>query len=85
MDTMTLPAPKAASAPEGADRRTVLWAGVRLALGVTQITGATAALTFLIRTGASRATVITVVITGGFTLASRLLFRGRPGSGRPQA
>lgn len=78
MEVMILPSPKAAQSAEKADHRTLLWAGIRLALGTAQITGASAGLVLLCRTGASKATVITVAITGGYTVISRLLFRGRP-------
>lgn len=83
MHAMFFPSPKATPGPSGEERRTLLWAGIRLALGTAQVTGASMGAVFLIRTGASKVTFITVAITAGFTLASRLLFRGRPGPGGP--
>jgi hypothetical protein len=58
----------------------VAWAILRLALGLIQITGATTSLLLLIGTGLNRLTISAVVVTGFFTLLSRILFsrRARP-------
>jgi hypothetical protein len=48
---------------------------VRLFFGLTQMTGATAALICLMETGVSVVTVMSVTITGLIALASRLLFK----------
>ncbi len=60
---------------EAARKSDIAWAIVRLILGFIQIVGATAGVIFLIGTGASRATFVTVLATGFVTLVSRLLFR----------
>jgi hypothetical protein len=54
-------------------RREIMWAVVRLALGL----GATASVLFLISTGASWLTLFAVIVTGLFTLGSRILFSPR--------
>jgi len=55
------------------------WAVVRLLLAVAQIAGATASLIFLINTGTSKMTIVSVIATGLVTLLSRILF-SRPKS-----
>jgi hypothetical protein len=55
----------------------ISWAIVRLALALIQITGATASVLLLISTGASRLMLLAVIVTGLFTLASRILFSPR--------
>ena len=52
------------------------WAGICLALGGAFETRAAAARVFLLRSGERDATVITVSVAGGFTLGSRIFFRG---------
>ncbi len=54
---------------------TFVRAVVRLIFGLIQVTGATAALIFLLQSGASIFTITSVTITGLITIASRLLFR----------
>jgi hypothetical protein len=66
------------------ERRTLIRAGVRLALGTAQITGASTALVSLIQTGPRRLTMITTVVTAGFTIASRVIFRGGQSSRRTE-
>jgi aquaporin Z len=58
-------------------RREIVWAVVRLALGLIQIVGATASVLLLISTGPSRLTLFAVIVTGLFTLGSRILFSPR--------
>jgi len=55
----------------------IAWAIVRLALALIQIIGATASVLLLISTGASRLTLFMVIVTGLFTLGSRILFSPR--------
>ena len=60
-----------------ADRR---WALVRLALGVAQMSGASAGLVLLVQTGANEWTLALIAATGVLTTLSVLLFgswRGR--------
>jgi hypothetical protein len=65
---------KLAMQSEHSTSRQFWWAVVRLLLAVAQIAGATASLIFLINTGASSLTVVSVVATGLITLLSRILF-----------
>ena len=60
---------------DGTRKREIIWAVVRLILGVIQIVGAASGFVFLIRTGASRITFGVVAVTGLFTVLSRILFR----------
>lgn len=53
------------------------WAVARLLLAVAQIAGATASLIFLINTGTSKMTIVSVIATGLVTLLSRILSRVR--------
>jgi hypothetical protein len=50
---------------------------VRLAFGTLQVMGATMGLTFLLETGVSALTVVTIALTGLITLISRILFSGK--------
>jgi hypothetical protein len=57
------------------------WAAVRLTLGLMQMGGATTALVLLLKTGASQASLIAVVVTSAATALSLMLFgRDRPRS-----
>lgn len=55
------------------------WATVRLALGVTQMVGATVALVLLVQSGVSRASLTAVVLASSATALSVMLFgRDKP-------
>jgi hypothetical protein len=60
--------------PHRERRREIAWAIVRLALGLIQIIGATTSVLLLISAGATKWTLLAVVVTGLFTLGSRILF-----------
>jgi len=61
-------------------RREIIWAIVRLLLGLVQIVGATTSVLLLIGSGVNRLSCGAVIITGFFTVLSRILFsrRSRP-------
>ena len=60
--------------PEDKRRQEVRWAIVRLILAFLQIAGATAAVLLSLSSGINRLSVTAVVITGFFTILSRILF-----------
>ncbi len=66
--------------PSGAAARERWWALARIALGLAQMTGATAALLLLVQTGVNARSLGAVVITCALTTTSVLLF----GSRRPR-
>ena len=78
------PAVTLGSETEAAARhRKVFWAIGRLFLGFLQVAGVTTSLLLLISMGLNRVSIGAVVVTGIFTLSSRILFwRRTPSSPR---
>lgn len=62
----------------GTDPTTASWAILRCALGVLQMSGATAALVLLFQSGFSRAAMIAVLCISMLTTVSVVLFGRRP-------